>query len=733
LQTGPVASEPLVPRWLSNVAELSWRLLVVLALGIVLVLAARLVGSVSASILVAILISAAVSPFALALRGRGWGRSQAAGVVTLAVLLSGVAILVVAVIALIPEIPEIAAAVDAGLASLRARLSELSLPTEVIAAIEDVADGIRSWITDAVGALAGAIAGGVTVAILASFLTFFLLQDGDRAWVWALQPGADWQRERVTEAGDVALRRVGRYLRGLAVLAAAGALAVLVLLLVLGVPYAIPLAILVFAFGFIPYLGGIVSTAIVALVALATVGPGAAVALVVLIAIADVAQARWLAPQVFGETGSVHPGVAIVALLFAAGTSGVLGLLTAVPIVVIVAAVAGALVSVLEPRVEQPQRHAVVPRWLDRLSQWSWRLLVMFALLALLLTLALQAPIIVMPVILGVVFAATLAPTVSALVRRGTGRGVASFVATITGFGVVLLILALTVASLVGPVRELVEQAVAGAGEASVSTDGALGWLVTLVQTFGAEIIAIITESVAAVAGIVVALTLSAGLSFWFLRDGAEGWSLLTGRLAEWRRTELDGAAKRAVDVLGGYMVGTGVISVFGAATQFVIMWLLGIPLALPLAVLSFFGGFIPYIGSFITTGIAFLVTVATGSVTDIVVMAVFTIVFNIVQGNVVAPLVYGRVASLHPAVVLLAIPAGADIAGIPGMFLVVPFLGVVAVTWRSVIRVFGEHRREAPLDVSVPAPALPREPSTPSTSAALPAADPRPGDAPTG
>jgi predicted PurR-regulated permease PerM len=117
-------------------------------------------------------------------------------------------------------------------------------------------------------------------------------------------------------------------------------------------------------------------------------------------------------------------------------------------------------------------------------------------------------------------------------------------------------------------------------------------------------------------------------------------------------------------------------------------MTILGIPLALPLAVLAVFGGFIPYIGSIVTTGLAFLVTVATGSPQDVAIMGIFTIVFNIVQGNFVAPIVYSRVVSLHPAVVLAAIPAGNEIAGIVGMFLVVPFLGVVAATWRTVLRV---------------------------------------------
>ncbi len=174
------------------------------------------------------------------------------------------------------------------------------------------------------------------------------------------------------------------------------------------------------------------------------------------------------------------------------------------------------------------------------------------------------------------------------------------------------------------------------------------------------------------------------------------------------RRSHVEAAGGRAFSVLGGYMIGTGAISAFGAATQFVIMAILGIPLALPLAVLSFFGGFIPYIGSAVTTGLAFLVTVAYGNPTDIAVMAVFTIVFNIVQGNFVAPIVYSKVVSLHPAVVLAAIPAGNLVAGVVGMFLVVPFLGVVAATWRTVLQVLDTRPVDALVggsDTPEPAP----------------------------
>lgn len=86
----------------------------------------------------------------------------------------------------------------------------------------------------------------------------------------------------------------------------------------------------------------------------------------------------------------------------------------------------------------------------------------------------------------------------------------------------------------------------------------------------------------------------------------------------------------------------------------------------------------------------AVLIAVAVGTTTDVVIMLVYTVVFKIVQGNFVTPLGYGRTLSLHPAVILLAIPlaipAGNEVAGIMGMFLMVPIVAIVAATWRTIL-----------------------------------------------
>jgi predicted PurR-regulated permease PerM len=257
-----------------------------------------------------------------------------------------------------------------------------------------------------------------------------------------------------------------------------------------------------------------------------------------------------------------------------------------------------------------------------------------------------------------------------------------------------------------------------GAQDASDAVGGAVGPLVSVAESAGQGIASGIASFVAGIASLGVILLLSGLLCFYFLLDGQRFWGNVRGRLHGDRREEIGGAAGRAVTVLSGYMVGTGGVSLFGAVSQYLIMVLLGLPLALPLAVLAFLLGFIPYIGSFISTGLAFLVAIAVGTPEDIAIMAIYTIVMNIVQGNFVAPIVYSRAVNLHPAVVLMAIPAGSEVAGILGMFLAVPFLGVIAATWRTVLSVFATHA-----DASSGAPPPEPEPEPEVVPAGLTAA----------
>jgi predicted PurR-regulated permease PerM len=694
----------LVPGWLERLAAVGWRLLATIALGLVLLYIAVLLATVTASILVAAIVAATFAPFVLTLRDRGWSRIKAAAAVFLGAMFVILATLVVIALAFLPAIKSIVDSLTTGIARFKDLMASVSIPPEVGNAIDRATQGIQGWISAQASAIAGSIGTVATVGLLATFLTFFFLMDGDKAWVWATASANQWRRATISTAGHIALERVGGYLRGTAVIAAFDGLVEGLFLVVLGVPNAGALAVVVFIGRFIPYVGGLVTTIILLFATLASQGQTAAVVLLVLIAILNVIQGKFLAPVIYNRTVHIHPAIALIALPAGAALAGIIGLFAAIPVVAFVLAIVSAVVSILGVEEARPaSSHAMVPIWLDRLGQWSWRLLATIGLLAVFIAVIVAVPIVVIPLVLGIVLAATLAPLASYLQRRGWNHGRAALGATLGAVVGITVLIALTLISLAPVVNDMVNTAIAGSSSADTSAGGQAGVLVTLVQTFGAGVLLTIAAVLSSLGTLAVILLLATLLTFYFMRDGGGFWHTFLDRVEPGRRSHVAAAGSRAFNVLGGYMVGTGAISIFGAATQFLIMFILGIPFALPLAVLAVFGGFIPYIGSLITTGLAFLVTVATGSPQDIAIMAIFTIVFNIVQGNIVAPVVYSRVVSIHPAVVLVAIPAGNAVAGVIGMFLVVPFLGVVAAVWRTVLRVLDTEPVPI-LDTPVPA-----------------------------
>jgi putative heme transporter len=706
----------LVPRWLDRLAAFGWRFLVVLAFGLVILALAITLSTVTASVVVAVIVATTFQPYVTALRGRGWAPTKAAALVCVAAvaIIGGTVVLVV--LALVPAIADVLAAIDAGLATFRSTLADVPVPSEVIAGIQQVAGGIEDWVTAAIASAVGSVASVVTVAFLGGFLTFFLLQDGEKAWAWMVSGTSGWRRESLTASGRDALDLVGGYLRGTAVMAATDALSEFVFLAILGVPLAGPLAVIVLLGGLIPYVGPVLATAVIVLVTWATNGLTDVVILLALIAITNVIQRRYLAPLIYPRTIDIHPAFVLIALPIGAALGGFLGLVAALPVVAVVLTTSRAIVTALALAPGAADSGGTVPVWLDRLAQWSWRSLVVTVVLLVGVAAVATVPSVILPIVLATVLAATLEPAAEALRRRGLNRSVAAATVTVGAFTIAVAVLALTLASMVGPLQDIVATSTGAADQPDLKVLGLAG----LVGALGSGMLQSVAGFITGLAGFVIALSLGAVLTFFFLRDGPALWDRAISGLAPTQRQQLQGAGKGATDVLGGYMVGTGAISVFGAVTQFVIMVLLGIPLALPLAVLSFFGGFVPYIGGFITTGFAFLVTVATGSQTDIIIMGIFTVVFNIVQGNIVAPLVYGKAVNLHPAVILLAIPAGSALAGILGMFLVVPFLGVVASTWRTVLHMLdgtegpegaGDAAGTRPAGVDGPLPSAPPGP----------------------
>ena len=695
----PRPSVSVVPPWLSNLASLSWRIAAIVALIIAAWLLATLLWTVTASIAVAVVVSALFAPWVMRLRARGRSRNAAAAIVWATALVALVAIAIVVLLATLPSLARAIGAIEAAVAALQARIAALGLPPIVGDVLNEVVSIVRRTVSpvsgSAVSDVVGWAAGAVTILVLATFLVFFFLRDGDRAWLWAFQAVEPSKRDRITSAGEDALQRLAGYLRGTTILSAIIAVTDLVFMLILGVPSAVPLSILVFLGGYIPYFGGIVTTAIILVVTWATVGTFQVVVLLVLIAVRNAILGYGIRPTLYGRTVSIHPALVLLVLPAGFQLAGVIGLFAAVPVTAVVFAVAKATLEILKPD-PPPTLPGLVPAWVDRVAQWSWRILVSLVLVAILVGVFVSIPLVLLPIVLALIIAATVSPLVRWLQGRGWSRARASAAAVGGGFLGIIVLLLLTALSLVSGAEQMAGAAVTGASKVNALSGGNLGGFVSAVELGRSQIVATVVSVANQIAGTIIVIVLSVLISFYLLRDGGALWQRLLGNARPAVRPELDAAGGRAFEVLGGYMSGTAVVSFVGAFSQLVIMIVLGIDFALPVFVLSFFLCFIPYIGGFISTGIALLLTIALGSTTDIAIMVVWTLVFNIVTGNIVSPLVYGRTVHLHPAIVLVGIPAGAAIAGILGMFMVVPVLGIISATWRTVLAAMGAPSGDA-------------------------------------
>jgi predicted PurR-regulated permease PerM len=686
------ATSPKVPSWLDRLASVGWRVLATVGLGLAVLALCLVLSTTVLSLLLGFILAATLAPYARRLRARGWSGLKAAAGVTGGLLLAVFIGLALVFVALAPSIVALAGAASAGVDALQAYLASLPAGSEVAEVLGHMADAIAAWLSGQATVIVGTVATIATIAMLGLFMTFFLLADGDKAWSTGTGTMSPWRRERLQAAAGGAIERSGGYLRGTAITAAIKALADFAFLTLLGVPFAGPLAVIVLFGAFIPYVGGFVTTAMLLVVAYGSGGLQTALILFGLIVALYVVLGNVLAPRIFTSTVVLHPAVVLIALPIGAAFAGVLGMILAVPTIGFIAVILHPLLEVLGEPGDNDSPIDGVPIWLDRLGQWSWRLLVGFGLLFVVVALAARVPLVVGPIVVAITLAATFLPTLANFQQRGLSRMRASALIMVALWAGIVIVSILCVAALA---REG-----AGVGNTADAIDGTgttpEAALAAIIAAFSSGIIGTIAAVLRELLGVAFFMVLTALLSFFFLEAGDRTWHAMTSRLSHWRRAEVELAGTHGAAILGGYMIATGVLGAFNAITGFIIMILLGLPLALPIAVLSFLGGFIPYIGQALTSLLAFLVAFKYGTTQDIIVMGLYTIVMNVVQGSFIAPLVYGRAVSIHPAIVLLAIPAGGELAGILGMFLAVPVIGVFAATWRNLLTALGTEPQQS-------------------------------------
>ncbi|WP_069166610.1 AI-2E family transporter [Nocardia altamirensis] len=316
--------------------------------------------------------------------------------------------------------------------------------------------------------------------------------------------------------------------------------------------------------------------------------------------------------------------------------------------------------------------------------------------------------VVILPVALAVVVATVLWPPTRWLTRRGLPPALAASI-TVVGFIALLSgVVALIVPSVVDQAPELADKATAGVNQVrdwlqgpplrirDEQLDSAVDAIVSRLQSSAQQIATGVFSGVSAATSAIITLFLVLVLAFFFVKDGP--------RLLPWMHTvfgsrsgrHVEEVAHRVWDTLGGFIRTQALVSLIDAVFIGAGLVILGVPLALVLAVVTFLGGFIPIVGAVVAGALAVLVALVGNGFTTALIVVGIVIAVQQLEGNVLQPVLQSRSMKLHAVIVLLAVTAGGSLYGIVGAFLAVPVAAVVAV----VIRYIGEQ-----IDVVTAAP----------------------------
>jgi predicted PurR-regulated permease PerM len=175
-------------------------------------------------------------------------------------------------------------------------------------------------------------------------------------------------------------------------------------------------------------------------------------------------------------------------------------------------------------------------------------------------------------------------------------------------------------------------------------------------------------------AGVILAFI----LTIFAIKDGPRFQSWATGWVPESWREEAVTACRSGWAALGGYLRGATMLGIVEAIVIGGAMAIVGSGLVLPVMLLTFFAAFIPLVGAIVAGVVAVLVALATGGVVPALIVGIVAIVVQQLDNDILAPWIYGKSLSLHPAVVLLAITTGTALFGFVGTVLAVPLTATV-------------------------------------------------------
>ena len=341
----------------------------------------------------------------------------------------------------------------------------------------------------------------------------------------------------------------------------------------------------------------------------------------------------------------------------------------------------------------EPQGRAV-HHGLQVTAAYAWRLIVVAVAVYLVFAVLSKLTLVAVAVFVGLVISALLRPLVDFFSRwmpRGLAVAGALLIAILALVGVITFV----ADSVAGQSGKLSAQFSSGLSEIEESLAGAPFHIraVDLPQ-IGEQLRSWVTQNGGSLAGralggagvaaeVLTGLALAVFCSVFFLSSGTRIWAWLLNQTSG-STGQLDRAARAGWATFAGYTRGIVIVAATNATLVCIALLILRVPLAFPLALLTFFATFIPLVGAPIALSVATLVALAgRGPLIALLVLALIVIIGQI-EGHLLQPLVMSRAVNIHPLAVALSVASGTVIAGVIGAVVAVPMVAVAWTVWTT-------------------------------------------------
>ena len=338
LNASPNRDDP-IPEGLKLGARFTGYLLVIVAGITVAVFIALQVAQIVVPFLAGLVLSALLVPLSSFLQRHRWPKWLAVVSVWVVVLglLAGLILLITFQVR--SEIPEIQKQVATSLSAAQQFLATQPFGlTE--AKLNDLVSSSGQWLQDnAAGLGSGAAEVGTTAAhvvegvIIILFVTLFALIDGRGIWTWVVHIWPKKAHARISAAGEAGWKTLTNFIRIQLVVAASDAIGIGVGALILGVPLAVPIAMVVFLGAFVPFVGAIVGGAVAVGLALLFNGWVHGLIMLGIVIVVQQLESHVLQPWLTGPTVKIHPLAVILGVTAGAAVAGIAGAFFSVPVI----------------------------------------------------------------------------------------------------------------------------------------------------------------------------------------------------------------------------------------------------------------------------------------------------------------------------------------------------------------------------------------------------------------